>query len=60
MKSQQKETPVLPIPNVSGTDLAPEPAGAPSMGIFLSVLGLALIAVGVIGSAVTLSRDGSR
>lgn len=30
------------------------------MGIFLSVVGLALIAVGVVGSAVTMSRDGSR
>jgi len=30
------------------------------MGVFLSVVGLALIAVGVIGSAVTMGREGGR
>jgi hypothetical protein len=30
------------------------------MGVFLSVVGLALIAVGLIGSAVTMSRESSR
>ncbi len=30
------------------------------MGVFLSVAGLVLIAVGVVGSAVTMGRDGGR
>jgi len=30
------------------------------MGVFLSVVGLTLIAVGVIGSALTMSRDSNR
>jgi hypothetical protein len=30
------------------------------MGVILSVVGLTLIAIGLVGSAVTMSREGSR
>jgi hypothetical protein len=51
---------VVPISIPSGTELAYVPHRSSNMGVLLSVVGLTLIAVGVIGSAVTLGREGGR
>lgn len=61
LRSPQKNTTELPIALLSGTVLAlRRPRQESHMGVILSTVGIVLIAAGVVGSAMTMRREGPR